>query len=114
MRDELREKLGEVGGKELGVLRQLCTENGFRLISSLGTAQVTTKEELNSLGIPPDELNGMLTCFMESNMIEYKQFWKNGGGYMICGHAGIAAYMVLAAAFLLAKKKYTLSEFMPV
>ncbi len=33
---------------------------------------------------------------------------------MICGHAGIAAYMVLAAAFLLAKKKYTLSEFMPV
>ena len=114
VRDELREKLGEVGGKELGVLRQLCTENGFRLISSLGTAQVTTKEELNSLGIPPDELNGMLTCFMESNLIEYKQFWKNGGGYMICGHAGIAAYMVLAAAFLLAKKKYTLSEFMPV
>ena len=75
---------------------------------------LTTKEELNSLGIPPDELNGMLTCFMESNLIEYKQIWKNGGGYMICGHAGIAAYMVLAAAFLLAKKKYTLSEFMPV
>ena len=31
---------------------------------------------------------------------------------MICGHCGIAAYMVLTAMYILNKKNYTVSQFL--
>ena len=33
-------------------------------------------------------------------------------GYLICGHCGIAAYMVLTAMYILNKKNYTVSQFL--
>ena len=32
---------------------------------------------------------------------------------ILCAHRGVAAYMLLAAAHILAKKRYTVSEYFP-
>ena len=32
-------------------------------------------------------------------------------GYLLSGHCGIAAYMILAARFVLQKKRYSVSQF---
>ena len=46
-----------------------------------------------------------------NNIIEYKSGVPSG--YKLSGHRGICAYLVLAAAHTLARKQYTLSEFIP-
>lgn len=56
-------------------------------------------------------LNEYLLAFLENNIIEYKSGVPSG--YKLSGHRGICAYLVLAAAHTLARKQYTLSEFIP-
>lgn len=110
IRTDLREKLGSVGDREYRLLSELSSPDGLRLISRLDTVKPVTKETLSEeSGIGLGRLNELLLSFIESDIVEY----VNPAGYKLCGHFGIAAYMVLAAAFILSKKKYTLSEYLP-
>lgn len=107
---DLKEKLGNMGEHECMLLSELASPDGLKLISLLDTVKTVTKDYLISeSGIERGRLNELLLTFVENNIVEY----VNPSGYKICGHFGIAAYMVLAAAFILTKRKYTLSEYFP-
>ena len=60
-------------------------------------------------------LNELLLLFIENRIIEFSE--DNAleyKGYMISGHCGIVAYMVLSAMYILDKKKYEVSQFINV
>jgi len=51
--------------------------------------------------------------FTENRIIEYIDEHRNlGSGYVISGHCGVVAYMLLAAVYILNKKKYAVSQFL--
>lgn len=71
-----------------------------------------SKETLaERFGGAEDTLNAYLLAFLENNIIAYQTGVPSG--YKLSGHRGVCAYLVLAAAYTLAKKQYTLSEFIP-
>ena len=58
-------------------------------------------------------LNELLLLFTENRIIEFVSDNRSEDrGYLICGHCGIAAYMVLTAMYILNKKNYTVSQFL--
>ncbi len=111
----LREKLQNVGEQELSLMREMCSAEGFRLLSLLDANTTVSKEELHEkCGIELSVLNTLLITFMENGIVEYVSRSHGKGGYKLSGHCGISAYMVLAAAFILSKRNYTVSEFTTV
>lgn len=95
------------------VLRALCTEEGQKLILSLSTERPTPKQDLiERTGIPLSRLNELLLLLTENNVIEFYADHHSQRGYVISGHCGIAAYMVLAAMYILDKKRdYGVSQY---
>ncbi len=108
----LKEKLSHIGEHELALMRDLCSAEGFKLISLLDTTDTITKEALlEQSELEPAVLNELLLKFIENKIIEFVTCGRTHGGYKLCAHYGIAAYMILAAAFILGKKTYTVSEY---
>ena len=66
-----------------------------------------------ALGIEKHRLNELLLTFTERQIIEFAVRDQNGvRGYKLCGHFGIAAEMMLAAAYVLSKMtNYAVSEY---
>lgn len=112
VKNSLRNKLSTVGQRELHLLSEMTTKEGIKLLSLLDTTTTKTKEELiTESGIETSRLNELLLKFTENRIIEYEITHAKKAGYKICGHFGIAAYMVLAAAFILSKKQFKLLEY---
>ena len=95
-------------------VQALCTPEGQKLISALCCERPTSKQTvLEETGIPLPRLNELLLLFTESNVVEHYADHTGKNGYMISGHCGIAAYMVMGAMYLLDKKRnYEVSQYL--
>lgn len=108
----LRDNLGNVSERELEILRTLCTPDGFTLIRELDPNALTTKANLmEKTGISENALNALLLTLTEAGVVEFVYNSAKANGYKMSGHFGIAGYMMLAAAFVLSKRNYRLSEY---
>lgn len=96
------------------VMQALCSEEGQKLILALRCDAPISKQELiEKTNIEISRLNELLLLFTENRIIEFLADNRAADrGYLICGHCGIAAYMILAAMHILNKKKYTVSQFL--
>ncbi len=113
VKSELIKRLSAFDSETVEVMQALCSEEGQKLILSLKCDAPTPKRELiEACGIETSRLNALLLLFTENKIIEYStENHPQGSGYIISGHCGIAAYMSLAAMFILRKKKYTTSSY---
>ena len=95
------------------VLSALCTPQGQALICALSCDRPKPKQKLaEETGIPTANLNELLLLFTENRVLEYiAENQPERCGYLISGHCGIAAYMVVCAAYLLQKRTYEVSQF---
>lgn len=99
------------------VLGALCSDDGLKLISTLSCGcadDILPKNELcEKTGIELGKLNGLLLLLIKNDIVEFvsDSHRTKKPGYKINGQCGIAAYMVMAAAYILIKKNYTLSEY---
>lgn len=93
------------------LMNALCSEDGQKLILSLSCGQPTPKQEIvDKAGIELSRLNELLLLFTENKIIEFVTDSRySNTGYLISGRCGIAAYMVLAAMFILGKSRYTVN-----
>ena len=108
----LRDRLETVTDRELEILRTLCTPEGFALLRQLDPNTLTPKSELSEkTGIEEHALNDLLLTLTEAGVAEFVYGSASDCGYKMSGHFGIAGYMMLAAAFVLAKHTYTISEY---
>ena len=83
------------------------------MIKALDSSYTISKADLESrLGIDPSRLNELLLLFTENRIIEFGLV-SGVLGYKIHAANGIAAYMIMAAAYILGKTKYTTSEYIP-
>lgn len=108
---ELIKRISPTDQNTLDVMTALCNEDGQRLILSLRCDHPTSKQELiekSKIGI--SRLNELLLLFTENRIIEYEDCHSSTPGYLISSHCGIAAYMTLAAMYILNKKVYTASH----
>ncbi len=97
------------------VIYAICSEEGQKLITALKCNSPIPKNEIiEKTGIGSNRLNELLLLFIENNIIEFvaKHKISNTPGYKLCGHCGIAAYMVLAAMYIMDKRIYTVSEYL--
>lgn len=114
--NNLLKKLDKVEELDYEVMRTLCSPEAIKLITSFPkNGRPVSKEDLSvSMGLDIAKLNEMLLLFSEAGIIEYvmKSHRYAASGYKISGHCGIAAYLVIAALFVLSKKApYTVSEY---
>ncbi|MBE6578698.1 MAG: helix-turn-helix transcriptional regulator [Ruminococcaceae bacterium] len=95
------------------VVQALSTPEGQKLISALSCECPTAKQTiLEQTEIPLPRLNELLLLFTENNVVEHYADHTGKNGYMIGGHCGIAAYMVMGAMYLLDKKRnYEVSQY---
>lgn len=111
---KLREQLDKVGAEELRILSMMVSPEGFAILSRLDAHDLTSKEELlAATELDIHTLNEYLIEFTERQIIEFAVRDQNGvRGYKLCGHFGIAAEMLLAAAYVLSKTtNYAVSEY---
>lgn len=96
------------------VMQALCSEDGQKLILSLNCDIPTSKQALiEKVNIEIFHLNELLLLFTENRIIEFAADNRSEDrGYLICGHCGIVAYMVLISMYILNKKNYTVSQFL--
>ena len=113
IQSELIKKLSVFDVETIDIMKELCSEDGQKLILSLECDAPTSKSDLiEKSGIALSRLNELLLLFTENRIIEYQtDNHMRGNGYIICGHCGIAAYMVLSAMFILNKKICTVSSY---
>ena len=58
-------------------------------------------------------LNELLLMFTESQILEYVADHRSPNtGYLVSGHCGIAAYMILTAMYVINKKNFTITQFL--
>jgi len=95
------------------VIQELCSEEGQKLILALRSDTPTPKHILTEkVNIDLSRLNTLLLLFTENRIIEYiAENRPEDRGYLICGHCGIVAYMVLTAMHTLNKMQYTVSQY---
>lgn len=98
----------------IDVITALCTVEGQKLIFSLSCDSPTTKREIiEKTGIELARLNELLLLFTENKVIEFENDNRScKTGYIISGHCGIAAYMLLASLYILKKPTYTVSQYL--
>lgn len=67
---------------------------------------------LEKTGLELPVLNELLLTLLENKVIEhvFGARWECDG-YKMCGHFGMAAYLILAAAFVLGKPVCVISEY---
>ena len=109
----LREKMGVVDDSALDLLQMLSSKECLAIITALDTNRLTPKQNLaEKCGIELHRMNELLLRMMEEQIIEFITPSKGASGYKLCGHFGVAAYMVMAAAYILSKKRhYSVSEY---
>lgn len=98
------------------VLGALCSDHSLKLISTLSCSNpndILSKNELcEKTGIELGRLNELLLMLIENRIVEFvSDPHETKAGYKMNGHCGIAAYMVMAAAYILSQKCFTLSEY---
>ena len=96
------------------VMQALCNEDGQKLILALSCDILTSKQTLvEKSNIETSRLNELLLLFTENRIIEFvAENRSENRGYLISGHCGIAAYMVLMAMYVLNKKNCTVSQYL--
>lgn len=114
VRSSLVKSLSPAEDETTAALKELCTEDGQKLILALSCDHPTTKTELvEKSGIDPARLNELLLLFTENKIVEFENDNRSPkSGYRISGHCGIVAYMLLAAAHILKKNTYTVSQYL--
>ena len=114
VQSELIKKLSPCNGDMIDLVHSICCEDGQKLILALRCDGPTPKREIiEKTGLELSRLNELLLMFTENRIIEYIAEHRDlGSGYVISGHYGIVAYMLLAAMYILNKKKYTVSQFL--
>ncbi len=115
IKSELIKKLSLFDQNTIDVMRALCSEEGQKLILSLYCDHVVTKEEIiKKTNIDVGRLNELLLMFTENRIIEYvADNHVPAKGYLMGGHCGIVAYMMLTAMYILNKERYySVSQFL--
>ena len=110
----LREHLDRVNEDTLAILARMASPEGFRLLSALHQTFPTPKSELmERCKIDTPTLNELLLLFLEHEIIEFVSSKENRGtdGYKINAYYGMAAQLLLGAAFVLSKPVCTVSEY---
>ncbi len=105
--------IGDASPEETEVLHMLCSPDGQKLISALSCSHPVPKREiLEKTAMDTTRLNELLLLFTENKIIEFVPDYEcPQTGYLLSGHCGIAAYMILAARYVLQKKRYSVSQF---
>ena len=98
------------------IMQELCSEEGQKLIMALNCDVPISKQEvIEKTNIEISRLNELLLLFTENRIIEFvADNSPDYRGYVICGHCGIVAHMILAAMYILNKKRYSVSQFFKV
>lgn len=114
VKSDLVKKLTVSDKSTIDVMNELCSEEGQKLILSLCCDLPTPKQEIiKKTNIDTVRLNELLLTFTENRVIEYVADNRTSDrGYVISGHCGIAAYMMLTAMFILNKTRYSVSQFL--
>lgn len=114
VKNSIKSHLTKVDEQTFSLLSELVSPEEFRLISMLDTNLFCSKAELiEKSGIELSRLNELLLLFMENEIIEFVSARENqgGDGYKINAYRGMAAYLMLSAAFVLSKDKCMVSEY---
>ena len=113
VRADLIKGLGETSENIAEVIKEIASQDGARLISTLNCEKAMPKSEIiEKTGIELHRLNELLLLYTENRIIDFVSETRYGkSGYKISGHCGIAAYMVLAAMYILGKHNYSVSEY---
>lgn len=108
IKSALINKLSLCDQSTIDVMQALCSEEGQKLILALRCDIPTPKQEIiEKTNIDILRLNELLLLFTENRIIEFLADNRAPDkGYLICGHCGIVAYMMLTAMYILNKKKY--------
>ena len=114
IKSSLIKQLSPFDTNTIEVMQALCSEEGQKLILALRCDGPTPKTKIiEKTGIALPRLNELLLMFTENLIIEYIAEHRDlGSGYVISGHRGIVAYMMLAAIYILNKKNYAVSQFL--
>ena len=114
IKSSLIKQLSPFDQSTIEVMQALCSEDGQKLILALNCDIPISKQTLiEKAGIEISRLNELLLLFTENRIIEFVADNRpEDRGYLVCGHCGIAAYMVLTAMYILNKKNYTVSQFL--
>ena len=109
----LIEQLSPYGQDTIEIMQALCSEDGQKLILALSCDTPTPKQKLiEKADIDISRLNELLLMFTENGIVEFNnETPPERRGYLIGGHCGIVAYMLLTAMYILNKKKYEVSQF---
>ncbi len=114
IKSSLKEHIGDIADGTVDLLRFMQSQDCLSLIRSIDTTVPKEKSELLSLGIDSANLNEMLITLTENRIIEFTATPVSGKyGYKLHASCGITAYMLLAAAYIIQKKQYTTSEYLP-
>ena len=114
IQSSLIKHLSPFDANTIEVMQALCSEDGQKLILALSCDVPTAKQSLiENADIEISRLNELLLLFTENRIIEFvAENRSDNRGYLICGHCGIAAYMVLTAMYVLNKRNYTVSQYL--
>jgi len=114
IQSSLLQNLTPFGPETVHLMQELCSEDGQRVILALNCDKPISKQELfDTTGIELPRLNELLLLFAENRIIEFlAQNAASHRGYLISGHCGIAAHMILAAMYIINKMNYEVSQFM--
>ena len=86
--------------------------NALLFINQTLDIHIIARSLVEKTNIELSRLNEILIMFTENKIIEYVgDNNKNRAGYIIGGHCGIVAYMLLAAIHILNKKYYATSQY---
>ena len=113
IKSSLIKQLSTFDSSTVEVMQALCSEEGQKLILALSCDVPASKQALiEKANIETSRLNELLLLFAENRVIEFvAENRSENRGYLICGHCGIAAYMVLTAMYVLNKKNCTVSQY---
>ncbi len=114
VKQSLIKTLSEITAQDTEVISAICTPEGQKLIMELDCQTPILKKDIaEKTGIEIPRLNELLLLFTENRIIEFvsNKRISDISGYKICGHCGIAAYMVLAAVHIMNKSAYSVSEY---
>jgi len=114
IKSSLIKQLSPFDANTIEVMQALCSEDGQKLILALSCDIPTSKQSLiEKANIDLSKLNELLLLFTENRIIEFVADNRSEDrGYLICGHCGIVAYMVLTAMYVLNKRNYTVSQYL--
>lgn len=114
IQSSLIQKLVPFDQNIIEIIQAISSEEGQKLILALQCDLPVSKQNLiEKVNIDVFRLNELLLLFTENRIIEFvADHSPEKRGYIISGHCGIAAYMMLSAMHILTKKHYTVSQYL--